>query len=198
MTEVDLLGDPILRRSAHFPIPGIRERLSRDWTPGPRAFVLGCNPSDADALKDDPTSRWWNRWFASFGFGGYDAGNLYPFCTSSPQECRRRVEAAQDGPVCDDRDALCANVEAVVRMAKQADQVFLCYGAIAWDQMWIEKVLDAIQGGPGPGPDLWCWGVTAINAPKHPLARGAHRIDPHQRPIIWRKGHAAPKAGAGS
>lgn len=194
MTDVDLLGDPVLRRSAHFPFPGIRERLSRDWRPGPRAFVLGCNPSDADALKDDPTSRWWNRWFASFGFGGYDAGNLYPFCTSSPQECRKRAEAALDRPARDDRDALFANLEAVVAMAKQADQVFVCYGAIAWDPIWIKDVVDAIQGGPAPWPDLWCWGMTASDAPKHPLARGAHRIHPDQQPIVWRKGYRAPQA----
>lgn len=182
----DLFGEPVLRRTAHFPSPGIRARLTRDWAPGPRAFVLGCNPSDADAEGDDPTSRWWNRWFAFFGFGGYDAGNLYPFCTSDPQLCRKRAEEAIGGPAWDDQDALFANRDAVARMAKAADQVFVCFGAIAWDAGWIQEVVEAIQSGPAPWPDLWCWGVTASGAPKHPMARGAHRIDPQQRPILWK------------
>lgn len=185
-SSLDLLGDPMLRRSAHFLSPGIRTRLSRDWGPGPRAFVLGCNPSDADALKDDHTSRWWNRWFAYYGFGGYDAGNLYPYCTSDPAECRRRAAAALNGPAWGDRDALFANLNAVVRMAKRADQVFVCFGAIAWDQGWIDHVLEAALSGEAPWPDLWCWGTTASGAPKHPMARGRHRIEPSQRPILWR------------
>ncbi len=183
--ELDLFGEPVLRRSAHFDAAGNRQRLSRDWAPGPRAFVLGCNPSTADGLGDDPTSRWWNAWFRLFGFGGYDAGNLYPFCTASPAECRKIADAALAGEW-HDRDALHANTDAVVRMAKAADQVFVCFGAIAWDDEWIEHVLEEIQCGVEPWPDLWCWGKTQAGAPKHPMARGKHRIPINQRPILWR------------
>jgi len=191
----DLFGEPVLRRSAHFTRDGHRQRLSRDWAPGPRAFVLGCNPSTADAMTDDPTSRWWNRWFHHFGFGGYDAGNLYPFCTSSPAECRRIAEAGWAGEW-HDRDAMHANLEAVVRMAKAAAQVFVCYGAIAWDDMWTEQVLEEMQTGVEPWPALWCWGTTLSGAPKHPLARGVHRIDPYQQPILFREASTTPAADA--
>ncbi len=183
---LDLFGASNIRRSAHFPGLGLRERLTRDWAPGPRAFVLGCNPSDAGAEKDDPTSRWWNSWFGHFGFGGYDAGNLYPFITSSPAQCRVRYDGCIAGPEWHDRDALFANVDAVVRMAKMADQVFVCFGNIAWDQDWIDHVVERIQSDVEPWPDLWCWGTTMSGAPKHPLARGKHRIDPRQPPILWR------------
>lgn len=190
MEEVDLFGEPTMRRDALF-VAGNRIRLSRDWGPGPRAgdrgraLVIGCNPSDADALKDDSTSRWWNAWFRLFGFGGYDAANLYPFCTSSPSECRRRAEAGWNGEW-HDRDAMQHNLDEVVRMAKAADQVFVCFGAIAWDGAWIEHVVEAIQTGVEPWPDLWCWGKTASGAPKHPMARGLHRIPRDQKPILWR------------
>lgn len=80
-----------------------------------------------------------------------------------------------------------ANIEAVARMAKAADQVFVCFGAIAWDDVYIEEVLEAITSGPAPWPDLWCWGTNADGSPKHPMARGAHRIPADQKPIIWRK-----------
>lgn len=182
----DLLGEPMMRRKADFPYPGIRRRLSRDWGPGPRALVIGCNPSTANALVDDPTSRWWNAWFQLYGFGGYDAMNLYPFCTSSPAECRKIAEGGWVGDW-DSRDAMTfLNLPALVRSAKAAHQVFVCWGAIAWDQQWIEHVVEHIQTGLAPWPDLWCWGATASGAPKHPLARGKHRIPHDQPPILWR------------
>lgn len=182
----DLFGEPVLRRSAFFPHPGVRRRLTRDWGPGPRAFVLGCNPSDAGDDRDDPTSLWWNRNFAHWGFGGYDAGNMYSFVTSSPQECRKRYDEAIGGPNWHDRDELFANLDDVVRMAKRADQVFVCFGNIAWDSDWTEHVLEEIQTGIEPWPDLWCWGKTKSGAPTHPMARGKHRLDPLQAPILWR------------
>lgn len=183
---LDLLGEPVMQRSAYFAAPDFRRRLSRKWGPGPRALVIGCNPSTADAHADDPTSRWWNAWFQLFGFGAYDAANLYSFCTSSPAECRQRVDRAIGGPEWHDRDELFANLDTLVDLAKQAEQVFVCWGAIAWDSDWIEHVVEAIQTGEAPYPDLWCWGTTGSGAPKHPLARGLHRIPRDQAPILWR------------
>jgi len=177
-------------RDAHFPAPGIRRRLSCSWGPGPRAFVLGCNPSDANAERDDPTSKWWNRWFQHWGFGAYDAGNLYSFVTSSPAACRARAQAALAGQDWYDRDEMFANLADVVAMAKQADRVFVCFGAIAWDHDWVDHVIEAIQSGEGPWPDLWCWGTTKAGAPTHPLARGKHRIDPLTAPVLWKAANA--------
>lgn len=176
---------PVIRRSAVFHWDD-RIRLSRDWGPGPRAFVCGCNPSDGDDERDDPTISWLIAWFRLFGFGGFDLGNLYPFVSSSPVECRRvadRIEA-DDWAV---RDALhFVNAPAVVDMAKRADRVFVCWGNIAWDDTWIEHIVEEIQSGVAPYPDLWCWGKTKSGAPKHPMARGLHRIPRDQQPILWR------------
>lgn len=183
---LDLLGAPMTRRSAYFAADDVRIRLSVDFGPGPRALVIGCNPSSANAERDDPTSRWWNAWFKLFGFGGYEAMNLYPFCTSSPVDCRRVVDGIESGDWFA-RDMLhFNNLPALVAAAKKADQVFVCWGAIAWDQDWIEHVVEEIQTGEAPWPDLWCWGKTGSGAPKHPLARGKHRIAPDQQPILWR------------
>jgi len=182
----DLLGNPIMHRSAAFARPGVRRLLIRKWGPGRRAFVIGCNPSDADGTKDDPTSSWWNAWFKLYGFGRYDAANLYPFCTSSPSECRKRVDYALNGVAWDDRDDLFENLEMIVKLAKRADQVFVCWGAIAWDSDWIEHVVESIQTGEDPYPDLWCWGKTQHGAPMHPMARGRHRIAKDQAPILYR------------
>lgn len=184
---LDLFGEPVMRRDAFFR-DGTHQRirLSRNWGPGPRAFVLGCNPSTAGATDEDPTTRWLNAWFQLFGFGGYDLGNLYPFCTPSPAECRKLADWQSNGPDWYARDSIHHNLNDVVRMAKRADQVFVCFGAIAWDDDWIEHVIEAIQTGEAPWPDLWCWGKTANGAPKHPMARGLHRIPRDQKPILWR------------
>lgn len=183
----DLLGAPVLRRTAVFSRPGVRLSLSRHWGPGPCALVIGCNPSTADAERDDPTVCWLTAWFRLFGFGGFDLMNLYPFCTSSPAECRRVANWEANGPDWYARDQLMYhNLPALVEAAKTARQVFVCWGAIAWDHQWIDHVVEEIQSGVAPYPDLWCWGTTASGAPKHPLARGVHRIARDQQPILWR------------
>jgi hypothetical protein len=186
VSELDLFGHEMMHRSARFVGDG-RIELRRKWGPGPTACAIGCNPSDAGAYKDDPTTHWWINWFRLFGFGGFVAVNLYPFVSASPDQCRRRVDAAEVGADCGDRDLLhLVNLPAVVEAAKAADQVFVCWGNIAWDQDWIDHVVEAIQTGEAPYPDLWCWGYTASGAPKHPMARGAHRIARDQKPILWR------------
>src|SRR3954471_5289282 len=87
MSELDLFGNEQMHRTARF-VGAERIELGRRWGVGPKACMIGCNPSDADAFKDDPTCRWWIEWCRHFGFGGFTAVNLYPFCTSSPAECR--------------------------------------------------------------------------------------------------------------
>lgn len=184
---VDLFGEPVMRRDAKFLREGVRLTLSRRWGPGPIALVIGCNPSDADALKDDPTSKWWSRWFQHYGFGGYDAANVFPFCSPDPKVCKTTVKEAWAGEWYD-RDALHHNVSHVADLAKAAHQVFVCFGNIAndIDADYVELLVEHIQTGEAPWPDLWCWGKTGSGAPTHPMARGKHRIDPLVAPILWR------------
>lgn len=183
---IDLLGDQQLARTARF-VDGNRIELGRSWGPGRRACIIGHNPSDAGADRDDPTASWWINWCRHFGFGSYVAVNLYPFVTSDPAECYRIVADIYAGNAWDDRDALhFVNLPAVVQAAKQANQVFVCWGGIARDEAWIEHVLEEIQSGEAPYPDLYCWGLTGSGAPKHPMARGKHRIPRFQPPILWR------------
>lgn len=185
--ETDLFGGPLIKRSAVFSGPRIRRVLTREWDETlPRALVIGNNPSDAGAEREDNTSRWWNRWFMHWGFGAFDAMNTNPFVTSDPAEAHRIAEMAWEGPNWHDRDELHRNISAVGRAAKKADKVFVCWGAIARDDMLIEAIIEAIQGEEEPWPHLWCWGKTKHGAPTHPMARGKHRIDPLAPAILWR------------
>ncbi|AJP73162.1 DUF1643 domain-containing protein [Sphingomonas hengshuiensis] len=185
MFGVDLFGDPVLQRAAEF-VHGDRVVLSRRWGAGPIGLAIGCNPSDADGAKDDPTSWWLTKWFHHAGFGGYDLANLYPFCTSSPVECRRRADWAATNDWHARDQLLFVNLPRVIALAKAAHQVFVCWGNIAWDSDWIDHVVEEMQTGVAPWPNLWCWGLTGTGAPKHPMSRGKHRIAIDQQPILWR------------
>ena len=181
----DLFGVPVMQRRADFDGQN-RLRLIRQWGPGPHACIIGHNPSTADGAGDDPTSRWWNDWFQLFGFGGYVAVNLYPWCSAKPADVYKRVDDIDRGDWSARDDLYYTNLDVLRMEAKRADQVFVCWGAIARDCMWVDHVIEEIQTGEAPWPDLWCWGTTAIGAPKHPMARGKHRIAKDQKPILWR------------
>lgn len=181
MTQGDLFGEFAIRRSATF-VGDLRIKLSRDWDEGPRALVIGCNPSTANADKEDQTSHWWNKWFRRAGFAGYDAANLYPFCTPNPEECRAIVDLASPETLTAMQEI---NLPALVQMASQAEKIFVCWGRIAWDQLWIAHVCRAIGKGNEGKNTLWCWGTTIAGAPKHPLARGRQRISLEQEALAW-------------
>lgn len=184
---LDLLGQPIMQRRADFHGTNCRLKLHRRWGPGSIACVIGHNGSTADGTTEDPTTHWWNRWFATYGFGGYVAVNLYPWMSPSPADVYAIVDEIYGGVNWGARDELhYINLDAVRVEAKAAHQVFVCWGVIARDRDWIEHVIEEIQSGEGPYPDLWCWGKTASGAPMHPMARGKHRIAPDQAPILWR------------
>ncbi|WP_408586462.1 hypothetical protein [Novosphingobium sp.] len=114
------------------------------------------------------------------------AANLYPWCSANPADVYSRVDGIDGGDWAARDDLHFVNLPAVVAEAKKADQVFVCWGAIARDCLWLDHVVEEIQTGEGPWPDLWCWGKTKAGAPKHPMARGAHRIPADQKPILWR------------
>lgn len=181
------MSDLLIDRSAFFPEPGVRRILSRIWDKrAPVATVIGHNPSEADADREDPTTKWMNRRFHAFGFGGYHLVNLYPFCTPSPAECYRVVGDCWQGPDWHGRDQIQHNISFVARTAKRSPMVFACWGAIARDDALIDHVIEEIQSGSLPQPDIWCWGKTSSGAPTHPMARGRHRIDPLAWPTKWR------------
>lgn len=187
MSDVDLFGNEMMKRSADFPAPDIRRSLTRNWGERPHALVIGCNPSDAGADREDNTTRWLNAWFKLFGFGGYTIMNLWAKVSPHPAICKEWADWESHGPDWYVRDEIFYhNLPALVAAAKGADQVFVCWGAIAWDEDFVEHAIEEIQTGVEPWPDLWCWGTTKSGAPKHPMARGVHRIPRDQPPILWR------------
>lgn len=194
--QLDLLNP---KPEARFVPPGaahfderrtIRWWLSRTWdATGKTAVVIGNNPSKAGATENDPTVLRWNHFFRAWGFGGYIAVNKYPWISADPSECWRIADRAINGPDWGNRDDLIyKNIPLVVRHAKAAAQVFVCWGKTRNedDHLFTENLIEEIQSGTEPFPDLWCFGHNADGSPKHPMARGHHRVPDNQVPILWR------------
>lgn len=66
-----------------------RYLLTRAWAPGgPRALVVGHNPSTANGTKDDQTIRRLNQLVAQAGFNGYTIVNLFAAVCTDPKGLR--------------------------------------------------------------------------------------------------------------
>lgn len=183
--QADLFAGASYERTATFAGPGIRLTLTRRWARGPTACIIGHNPSDADAEKEDPTSRWWNRWFTANGYAGYIAVNLYPFCSPDPAACRALIERAIHGEE-PWRTALAEiNPAIIATVIANSSTVFACWGGIARDPDYIAALLGDVERRLARPIDIQCWGITKDGAPTHPMARGRNRIHPNAKAIPW-------------
>lgn len=189
---IDLFGvpfaDTIIRSADLSRCETYRWTLTRTWSSeGGHVCFIGLNPSTADALVDDPTVRRWTHFARAWGYGGFTAVNLYPFRSSAPAECRAWSNWQENGPDWHARDALqYRNLPTIVLEAKAASLVVACWGAGAWDRLWVDHVIEEIQSGEEPWPGLYCFGLSDGGHPKHPMARGLHRIPDHAQPVLWR------------
>lgn len=169
----------------------LRRRWAR-WGGGEVCWIM-LNPSTANATHDDPTLHRCIHFTRAWGYSGLVVVNLYPLRSSNPEDCRRWADYEKHGPDWTTRDRLMENADLVARTAKRAGLVVAAWGAAPWANDWAEHVADEmITGGPAPWPDIYCIGQTAGGAPKHPLARGRHRVPNDQRPVLWKAGDPIP------
>ena len=159
----------------------MRRVLTRTWPKSGRELTacwIMLNPSSADEKKDDPTIRSCIKHSKRLGFSDLVVVNLYPFRTASPRECRQIAEEMDNDSVLRYEEELMTNAEIVAEEAGSAWKVIAAWGQSAWDEEWIHHVIGVI-------PRLYCLGTTKSGAPKHPLARGRHRILDTQPLILW-------------
>ncbi len=164
--------------------------LTRRWQKeGARVCWVMLNPSTADASADDPTLRRCIHFSRSWGYGGLVVVNLYPFRTPDPRELRRLAAWEKHGPDYATRDDMLSNAQVVRRTALQVEReggiVVAAWGAGAWDEGWVEHVVEQLERDVAHPPTLYCLGVTSSGAPKHPLARGVHRVPDDQNAVPW-------------
>lgn len=179
-------GELTITRSAELSDCGTyRWTLGRSWRPGPSALWLGHNPSNADAERDDPTVLRWIHFTDAWDLGNFTAANLYPLRSSAPQACHRWLTRA--GESHGHREVLARNFDVIRREAARAEMVIACWGELARDPAWVDAICAAVfEARPPDRRQIHCIGMTLSGAPKHPMARGVHRVPDSQRPLIWR------------
>lgn len=147
--------------------------LSRHWGPSMRAAVfVMLNPSKADAHKDDPTIRRCVKFARTWGYDALHVVNLYGYRATDPTVLKTVSQPI--GPENDEH------------LIKAADLVRAHDGILiaAWGN---HATLARVEMGTamlGDAP-LHCLGTTQSGAPKHPLARGIHRIPDDVTPQPW-------------
>lgn len=136
-----------------------RYRLWRRWGSGPLMAFIGLNPSTADARRDDQTIRQMCFFARREGASGIDVGNLAALRSPHPD-----VLAADEDPVGRDNEAHLLDI------ISTAGTVVVAWGAHSFAASRAGKVQDLAARA---GQQLYCLGVTASGAPRHPC-RLAH------------------------
>lgn len=191
-----------IRRSASISKCGTyRWTLWREWgseASSPDAGLIlpwiMLNPSTADGALDDPTLRRIIGFSWRWGFDGVLVVNLYPFRSSKPAALREwlRWDERQD---LDARDAIHQNRNRIAALLTPYDAAMAAWGSPAGSlgyeaELGAEGLLDAINNPESVHPpttrkrviELFCLGITGAGDPKHPMARGRHRVPDDARP----------------
>lgn len=166
---------------AHFsdeaPEPRYRFELGRMWDSLlPTMTWIMLNPSTADADIDDPTIMACIDFAKRNGCGSILVVNLFAFRSPHP-----KVMLAAEDPVGPENDAYLIAVFATAY--KEDSPVIAAWGTNGGYRGRDAWIRDLAQS---EGVDLLCFGVTKDGHPKHPLARGLHRIPRDTKPFPLR------------
>ena len=154
-----------------------RLELRRVWDDRlPLLPVCMLNPSWGDDEKEDMTLLALIHFARMWGYGGLLIVNLYGYRASQPREMFK-MGAAAIGADNDNHTA------AAVAYAKANGGKML----VAWGNDGGERALTLARYIQAHGVQMICLGTTKSGAPKHPLARGLHRIPRDQLPIEWKE-----------
>lgn len=167
-----------------------RHTLERIWDHDlPLLLVVMFNPSDADDQRDDPTVTLVSHIAAHNGYGGIIVVNLCPLRSSQPKPAIDMLQRAQCTPDADfeARKVLWSNVNTMAAQMDRAGGVLLAWGAMGgYAGDWYTTVMQELRERR-PAKPLYHLGKCANGHPKHPLARGKHKV-PKNAPLIpWKE-----------
>ncbi|PZQ59250.1 MAG: hypothetical protein DI570_16450 [Phenylobacterium zucineum] len=154
--------------------PLYRYFLGRTWDWAlPRQYVVMVNPSSADADQDDPTIARLTGFAKRWGCGGLGVINLFALISPDPK--------ALDGHADPRGQENHAYREHVFNQVEKSGRPLL----VAWGNNGSRLTADRqfIQRAKVGRVPLICLGLTQHGHPKHPLARGEHRIPDDFDPI---------------
>lgn len=156
--------------------PLYRYELTRTWDAALPVMVwIMLNPSTADHTIDDPTILACMDFARRQGFGGIVVVNL--FALRSPHPKVMKAHAAPIGPL---NDTFLQRH--FVDAAADAGMVVAAWGTGGDHLGRATEVRAMLEKW---GIPLHCFGQTKDGHPKHPLARGLHRIPRDTEPRPW-------------
>lgn len=136
-----------------------RIALWRKWGHGPRALLVGLNPSTAGALgKEDQSTRKFRGYLERWGFGGYILENLFDYCATHPKS------------LYDSRLVLCRpdNLSRIWAASRDCSIVVCCWGRHGRLRQQDKKFLGMLRGTP-TWKKLRAFKINANGSPAHPL-----------------------------
>lgn len=170
-------GAPGVLGAAVFGEPGEREALwryalLREWGQGPRTVAFcGVNPSTAVAHKDDPTVRRCWGFAKRWGYDRLVMLNVFAYRSTDPNG----LDTAED-PIGRENDAWLRGIH------QDADLTVAAWGNNA---LRFDRHVEVLRVFESVGKPLHALGTTNHGLPKHPLARGLHRIPDEAVPIPY-------------
>lgn len=163
-----------------------RFQLTRSWDERPKLLVVMFNPSWANDLQDDPTVSLLCHIASHNGFGGIVVVNGIPLRSSTPDEAVEMVNTWDKRRDWSDRDRLQENVAQIQREVASAGAILLAWGNLASRcAPWFDHLLEQIHEAMPLSSELYCLGKTALGYPKHPLARGVHKVRKDEPLQLW-------------
>lgn len=136
-----------------------------------RAVFVMLNPSVANAFKPDPTISRCVGFAQRWGADILEVVNLFAFISPHPKDLRIATDRG-DGPA--------ATAELLDACAGAA-RVILAWGNV--ERRFSARVAEVCQALAERGIRAECFDVTGEGQPKHPSARGVHRIADDAEPV---------------
>lgn len=156
------------------PVAEMLSRLLPGEFIGTRVVFLMLNPSIADAFQLDPTVNECRKRGLALGADVLEVVNLFALRSPYPADLRKRASGFRGD------DA--TNNAAILAACTGAHRVIAAWGnhgALGDRDVIVRSMLR------GAGIALHHLGTTQDGFPKHPLARGKHRIPADQQPVAW-------------
>lgn len=160
--------------------------LTRRWDERPVLLAVMFNPSHADDLKDDQTVSLVCQIAMAHGYGGVTVVNMCPLRSSTPGPAFAMIEAAQlEGADAAARAVMHENLEHIERALEAAGAVLVAWGALGHrGREWCTALLGAVREHCGDKP-VFALGKCANGHPKHPMARGKHKVFKDDPLLPW-------------
>lgn len=172
-------------RSAVFSIDGkLRHRLDRWWALGSRALVCMSNPSTAGAHDDDATIRNLIALVRALGYPGFTVVNWLPYVATKPADLFAWRDALLKSDVVAYEAIHSLALRIVAQLAPLAPACFVAWGHLVPLVPHTQAMLRVLSCDHRR--DLLAFGLNKDGAPKHPAARGVHRLVPGTAPVVWR------------